>query len=424
MLKQSGPGGYAEGQFKNTREAARILKAWTVARLTDFYGSIPYFEANQGIEGVFFPTYDNQSVIYPDILKELSEAVAGISTSNPDEGFADADMIFQGDIAKWKKWGNSLILRYAMRISNVDPGTAATYVTQAVSGGVMETNDDNVIVPEALGPSEWTNQNGISRAFYPGDGGNGATLSKTLIDFLKGSDPNSAADDDPRLFIMSGGKAQWSAAAWTPTDMDPLTQLGVPPGYSQSEVAQIMGLPADFDVYDTFSRINYLLLDDDDPYMIMNCAEVHFLMAEAIERGIGTVPGTAAAHYEAGVRAAMQMYTIFDASLAVDDAAVDAYLATYPYGGGGVTGSESNLEQISWQLWASHFLDWYDAWTDWRRMDLPPLVAHTTDQSPVTGGIIAVRLPFPNVEVASNPNFNQGSKSNYTSPVWWDGGSE
>ena len=72
VLKQSGPGGYAEGQFKNTREAARILKAWTVARLTDFYGSIPYFEANQGIEGVFFPTYDNQSVIYPDILKELS----------------------------------------------------------------------------------------------------------------------------------------------------------------------------------------------------------------------------------------------------------------------------------------------------------------------------------------------------------------
>ena len=73
----------------------------------------------------------------------------------------------------------------------------------------------------------------------------------------------------------------------------------------------------------------------------MNVAEVEFLQAMAIEMGIGTVPGTAAEHYNAGVRAAMQMYPIYDASLVVTDAQVDAYLATYPYGGGGVTGGES-----------------------------------------------------------------------------------
>ena len=57
-------------------------------------------------------------------------------------------------------------------------------------------------------------------------------------------------------------------------------------------------------------------------------------------------------------------------------------------------------------------------------MDFPPLIAHTSDVSPVTGGSIPVRLPYPNTEIAKNANFNQSSKNNYTSPVWWDGGSE
>ncbi len=250
-----------------------------------------------------------------------------------------------------------------------------------------------------------------------------AFLSQTLIDFLKGSDPSSTADDDPRLMVFSGGIAVWSAASWELIDGDPLNQLGIPPGYTEAEVEVMLGL-GDIEPQRTFSRINHYMLDDDDPYMIMNYAEVEFLLAEAAERGIGGATN-AQAHYEAGVRAAMQwMEPYFANNEGVDgiitDAQVDAYLATYPYGGGGVTGSESALEQIGWQLWASHYLNWYDAWTDWRRMDYPPLIAHTSDESPITGGIIAVRLPYPNIEIASNANFNQTSNNNYTSKLWWD----
>jgi hypothetical protein len=423
VIRQSGEGGYAEGRYKNTREASRILRAFSYFRLTDLYGAIPYFEANKGIEGIFFPEYDNQSAIYPDLLNELDEAIAGLSTSNPDEGFRNADMLYKGDIAKWKKFGNSLMLRYAMRVSNVDPGMAATYVTKAVEGGVFESNEDNVWVPMTL-EWMWQDYNGLSRAFRPGDGGNPSWLSETLVNFLKGSDPNSVADDDPRLMILSGGIARWTTVSWEPIDTDPLNQLGVPPGYYQSEVEVILNKPG-LIAEETFSRINYLMLDNDDPYMIMNHAEVEFLLAEALERGIGSgIEGTAQLHYDAGVRSAMQMYTPFDPSLEVSDAEVDTYLATYPYGGGGVTGSESVLEQIGWQMWASKFFNWWDAWNDWRRMDYPPLVAHTSDVSSVTGGSIPVRMPYPNFEVATNANFNQGAYNNYTSPVWWDGGSE
>jgi hypothetical protein len=430
VLKQTGPGGFEDGRRVNTRHAARVLKAWTMARLTDYYGAVPYFEANQGIEGIFFPNYDNQSVIYPEILKELDEAATGLSTTNADDGFTAADMIYQGDIAQWKRWAYSLMLRYAMRASNVDAALASTYVGKAISGGVFTSNDDNVWIPMSVGPSEWTNQNGISRAFYPGDGGNQATLGAPLIDFLKGSDPNSTADDDPRLMVLSGGRAQWTSAAWTPYPggTDPLAQRGVPPGRSTAEVAAMLGLSTSFQEYEEFSRINYLMLDDNDPYMIMNYAEVEFLLAEAAERGIGGVTG-AAAHYNNGVRAAMQQYTPYDASLVVTDAQVDAYLATYPYGSGGPdvgTDDGSNLNMIYEQLWVSHFLNWYDAWTDWRRTDGPALVQFTTNQSPITNSptVAPVRLRYPNLEVASNINFNQASKNDYVSKVWWDGGTE
>ncbi|MBK8501253.1 MAG: SusD/RagB family nutrient-binding outer membrane lipoprotein [Saprospiraceae bacterium] len=416
VLKQTGPDGYDAGNKVNMRNAARILRAWSFFRLTDFFGAVPYFEANQGIEGTFFPKYDKQSVIYPDLLRELDEAVAGMSTSNPDEGFAGADMIYNGDIAKWKKMGNSLMLRYAMRVSNVDAGMAATYVSKAVSGGVFTSNEDNLWIPHALGPSEWQNQNGLSRAFAPGDGGNAATLSKTLIDFLKGADPATVADDDPRLMIFSGGIAIWSATGWNPITTDPLLQQGVPPGFFQSDLEAIAGRTIFMD--STYSRINYLMLDDDDPYMLMNHAEVEFLMAEAIERGIGSVPGTAKDHYEAGVKSAMQMYTPFDELLTVSDEEVATYLATYPYG------SRNAQEMIGEQMWVSKFLNWWESWCDWRRSGYPVLVAHTNDESNVTNGQIPVRLRYPNTEVAANPNFDQQNFNNYTSKVWWDGGTE
>lgn len=416
ILRQTGPDGYDAGNKVNMRNAARILRVFSYARLTDFYGAIPYFEANQGIEGIFFPKYDKQSVIYPDLLKELEEAVNGLSTANPDEGFAKADMIYQGDIAKWKKWGNSLMLRLAMRVSNVDPGLASTFVTKAVSGGVFTSNDDNVWIPMDNGPSEWQDQNGISRAFYPGDGGNPNTMSKTLIDFLKGADPNSVADDDPRLMILSGGIARWTATEWIPINTDPLQQKGAPNGYNQTEIEDMLGYPILMDT--AFSRMNYLLLDDADPYMIMNHAEVEFLMAEAIERGIGSVGGTAQEHYEAGVKSAMQMYTPFDESLTVSDAEVATYLSFYPYG------SRPALEMIGEQLWVSKFMNWWDAWHDWKRTGFPVLVAHTTSLSNVTGGQIPRRLQYPATELASNPNFDQSNFNNYTSRVWWDGGTE
>ena len=420
ILRQTGPGGFAEGQNNNTRQAARILKAFLFHRLTDYYGRIPYFEALQAPEGTFFPHYDKQKDVYLDLIKELDEAATALTTDD-DPDFAAADLFYKGDVGKWKRWAYSLMLRLAMRISTVDAADANTYVAKAVAGGVFKSNDDNTIVPMAVGPSLWLDQNGISRAYLPGDGGEiaNAFLSKTLVDFLKGSNTTSTADDDPRLTIFSGGIYTWTSEDnYTPITTDPLKQKGMPNGKDINMLKVIENNP-NLDPVTTYSRMNPKLLNRDEPYMLMNYGEVEFLLAEAAQRGIGGLTQAAAAgHYDAGVKASMQMYTIYDPSFVVTDAQVTTYLTAHPYGV-----EKPALEMIGDQYWVNHFMNWWEAWSNWRRTGYPTLTPVNYPGN-VTGGKIFQRLKYPNSEPAGNPNFDGASPNDYTTKVWWAGGPE
>jgi hypothetical protein len=144
------------------------------------------------------------------------------------------------------------------------------------------------------------------------------------------------------------------------------------------------------------------------------------LLAEASERSIGgKTPAEAEAHYEKGVRASMQMYTIYDASFAVTDAQVDAYLAARPY-----NVERPALDMIGYQLWVNHFLNWWEAWSDWRRSRRPNLIP-TNYPGNITGGQIFERLLYPTAEVSGNPNFSSGATTNTNvTKVWWAGGPE
>ena len=395
ILKQTGPKGFEDGKRPNLRQAARILRAYNFMRLTDYYGNIPYTEALRGPEGIYFPKYTPQSEIYPDLLKEVSEAVKGFGPANAADGFAAADLFYQGDIAKWKKFGNTLLLRMALRISNVDAAKAAQYATEAISGGLMTSNADIAFIKMATGPSQWTNQNGISRAFKVGDGGQPSPLSATLVNWLK-------AKNDPRLKILSGGVDGDTAFA---------KQKGLPNGLDAGTLATFLG-KAGADPMKEFSIINPKMLDIDENYVFMNYSEAEFLWAEAAERKIGGATD-AAGHYAKGVKAALQQYTLYDASFAVSDVVADAYVVANPYAG---------LQSIGEQMWVSKFFNWWDAWTDWKRTGFPKLTPVNYPGN-VTGGTIPRKLRIPNGEVASNAtNFSAGASlpNEYTTRVWWD----
>jgi hypothetical protein len=418
VIKQAGAGGTQDGKRNNTLQAARVIRAFNFARLTDMYGNVPYTEANQGLSGLFYPKYDKQKDVYLACLQELESAAAAFDASTGD-GFATADFIFNGDVTKWKKFAYSVMLRMGMRVSMVDASMATEWVNKALAGGVFQSNDDNVWVKMSTGPSEWVNQNGISRAMAPGDGGQGNSshIAKTMVDFLMGTDKATTADDDPRLMIYCGGIATWTATAFTPIagGTDPLNQIGLPNGVDQSMLNATAG--HDVNIEGTYTKMNPLLLGDGAPFRIMTYSETELLQAEAKQRSIGSVTGTAQQHYEAGVKAAMQMWVAYDPSLAVSDAQVATYLATYPFG------SKDELLMIGEQLWASHFMNWYEAWSEWRRTGLPHLTAVNYPGND-TNGTIPEKLRYPASEVSGNPNFGGTSPDLISTKVWWAGGAE
>ena len=421
IIKQTGPGGYDEGNNTNLKSAARIVRAFLFARLTDCYGSIPYFDALQATTPVFYPKYDKQKDIYADILNELEEASAELDASNQSTNFKSADIIYNGDIEKWKRWGYSLMLRAAMKVSKADPNLADIYVDKAVAGGVFTSKDDNVWVPMAIGPSSWVNQNGISRAFYPGDGNQSPILSRTLVDLLKGADPENTSDDDPRLMIISGGIFIWKPSGVTLITADPLAQKGMPNGMDGGTLQIYEGVTRPVPLDSTYSKVNYLMLQKESPYMLMNYGEVELLLAEASERGLGGLsPSEAEEHYNKGVKASMQMYTPYNPTLTVSDEQVSTYLSMYPY-----NVSKHALEMIGEQLWVNHFFNWWEAWADWRRTGLPKLIPVNYPGN-ATGGTIPQRLKYPNREVIGNPQFDEGSTQpdNLTTKLWFAGGPE
>ncbi len=396
VIRQTGPDG-VNPNWTNLHHVAQVMYIIPMHVMTDLYGNVPYSEANKGVDGIFFPAYDPQESIYKDMLNKLDAAAKAIGTGTDNIGAAD--LIYGGDLDKWKRLANSLMLRLAMRISNVDAATAQEFAQKAIAGGVMTSNDDMCWLQMSSGPSQWFNQNGISRALIPDDWGANSVMSKTLVDFLK--DRN-----DPRLSIYGGGIGPWEG----PFNTDPAAQQGMPNGYDSETIKEFEGTTDAVDPFTTYTRLNTKLLDVDDPFIFMTYAEVEFLLAEAALKGWGS--GTAD-HYNAGVKASMQQWGIFDASFEVADADVDTYLANNPFDG--------TIEMISEQHWAANFLQWYEAYSNWRRTALPALTP-TNYTGNLTGGQIFRRLQYYTNEVANNPNIKTGGTQpdDFMTRIWWD----
>jgi hypothetical protein len=374
-----------EGNTGSEMGMLRILRVFSYSRLTDLHGDIPYSEAGQGyISGILKPKYDAQQAIYMDMLKELEEAVAQIG---PTTTLGKSDLIFQGNTAKWKAWGNSMMLRLAMRLSKADSATAQAWAEKAVLAGTMTSNDHIAMVLHTDGP-DGINKNGHGEV-WQADGN--ARMSKTFVDWMK---------DDPRLSVLSQRTSDGSNA-----------------------VADLIGMPNGSDGNSVPDDKIYATLHDnikgtDVPMVFQTYAEVRLLKAEMKFRG-WSVPGSAEAHYGAGVEAAMKMLgTIYPLTTAISDTQVANYLAAKPYD------ATKGWEMISEQYWAATFLNEYESWSNWRRTGFPTLTPVNYEGN-VTGGTIPRRLLYPVSEQATNGTnydeaINRQGADKLTTKIWWD----
>ena len=375
----------SEGNSGSEMGMLRILRVFAFTRLTDIYGDIPYSEAGQGyINGILKPKYDAQQDIYMDMLKELEAAVAQLGSSTT---MGAGDIMFQGNMAKWKAWGNSMMLRLAMRLTKADSATAKAWAEKAVAAGTMTSNDHIAMVQHTDGPAG-INKNGHGEV-WQADGN--ARMSKTFMDWMS---------DDPRLTVLAQRTSDGSTA-----------------------VADLIGMPNGSDGNSIPDNSIYASLNDDlkgvdVPMVFHSYAEVRLLKAEMAFRG-WSVPGDAKTHYEAGVKAAMQMLgTIYPKTTAISDAQVATYLAAKPYD------AARGWEMISEQYWAATLLNEYESFNNWRRTGYPTLTPVNYDGN-VTGGTIPRRLIYPVSEQNTNgENYGaavarQGA-DNFTTRIWWD----
>ena len=388
----------------NTYNAARIWKAYSFMILTDTYGDIPYFEAGQGYTTeIITPKYDPQQAIYKDILKELEEATAALTTTQPP---VVTDILYGGDVAKWKKLGYSFMLRAAMRHTKVDPATAEAYVKKAVAGGVFQSNADNSIIRHTAIYNNYIANHLAAREktnFY---------LAAPFVNYLKDN-------NDPRLPIFAvryvgakGGPEQTDARA----SSDPKIQIGMPIGYNDVSIAQTFQQNGVVSLWD-YSQVNLTtVLKLDAPEFHITYAQVQLLLAEAAVRG--WVTGTAADYFTKGIRANLEQMASYGPNAAISETAIKAYLDAHPLD------TSKALEQINTQYWVATFLDGNESFANFRRSGYPALTKNPYPGSEVKGDFIR-RIPYPDSEIVVNSgSLNEAiarqGPNTLDTRVWWD----
>ena len=393
----------------NLYNMARIFQAYAFMILTDEHGDIPYSEAGVGyINQTFFPKYDAQQDIYTKLIQEFTDASAAL---NPGGTIETADVLFAGNIAQWKKFGYSLLLRAGMRLSKVDATKAQAAVTAAFAGGVILTNADNALMRHDANYTQPIGNmlNGTEAAnFY---------LAKPFVDQLK----NTA---DPRLQSIAiryvgatSGNGQTVAAGST----NPAQQIGMPMGYDNGTIvarATADGLASFYD-YSQVDRRRMVKVSS--PVFYVTAAQTQLLLAEARFRGWITA-GTAAQYFSDGIRAHMDQMVAFDAGAAVAAGARDTYVTANPLAVG------TELQQINTQYWIASFLNGPEAFANFRRSGFPALTANPYGQPAnpdVPNGTFIRRLGYPTSEQSVNTtNYNaavarQGADKMSTR-IWWD----
>ena len=406
----------------NLRSMIRIWKAQVFMGLVDNYGDVPYTEAGKAVSDViFYPKYDDDAAIYDDLYKEIKESIAALS---PTGEFISADLFYGANaqpstktgtaadqVAKWKKLGNSLLLRLGARYTRLNPTKAASIVSEAFAGGVMTSNADNAFVKND-GTTFSQGDNAILRNFSHFN-----YAAEPFVNQLKST-------SDPRAKFMIAQYADPGAIANNLTpDVVLANQYGVPIGVTSDQILA----PGSPYRGGRGSGLNYsqfnvnIIAAPGVPEFWVTYAQTSLLLADAAKRG--WIPGgdaQAKIYYDNAITADMASYSLYTGTTPITPADVTAYL-TNP----GVEYTPADgLRLINTQYWIVNIRNGTEAFANFRRSGFPALTPN-----PVSGDLGSVgfvrRLSYPNLEASANTaNYNAGAIAiggdKFTSRVFWD----
>ena len=398
--------GYEEAGEGNSPALAiaTIVKVFGMSRITDMYGPIVYSKFGTGLQVAF----DSQEDVYKQFFKELDDAINILAISSGSI-LEEYDYVYQGDIAQWLKFANTLRLRLAMRVSNVDEDLAREQANAAINqaGGLILSTADNAYLHQGSSLVFRNPLWEVSESF------NDMRMSATMECYLKGY-------GDPRL-------QKYFRAAKNSGEY-----YGVRNGIRNINKSAYQ---------DVTSGINY---NENSNMKWLESSETNFLLAEAALRwGIGGK--TAQEFYEEGIRQSFAAVGAEGADDYIADSeslpntswtnmsssrprAINVTTSQLPIAWDDAVSTEKNLERIMIQKWIALFPDGQEAWSEIRRTGYPTIVSIESNQSggEVANGEIISRLKFPTTEYSDNSNNTKaavgmlGGRDVAGTRLWWD----
>ena len=421
-------------KYINAIAWAKIYRVYVQSRATDMFGPIPFPTYKGKI--VENPPYVSVEDQYKEFFNEIEEGINLFDKDAANGIFVNSktDVIFNGKIDKWKKFANSLRLRLALRLSEIDPELCKIQANKAIKGGVFENENDNAKLPPKNN-GDW-GQDYNYTMFQIGWGGplNMSTTFEKLVNNIGGI-------AFPAGIKTTAKKPQLLTS--TPKSIDPRALKMFQPGDSTVWLGLESGLKkTDFNagIYAAtlYPELGFLTNDGDQykerPYDLFLFSEVCFLKAEAIVRGF--ILGDAKLEYENGVRASFQHWGVTeyaDTYLTSDEKNFAGTSANYT----DVNGAGNTvLEKIITQKYLANFPDnSWEGWNDKRRLNLPrfdvPLYRDENNYTNSNRNILdptnfIKRVQYPTKETTINATeYNKGvvllgGNDLTNTTLWWD----
>ncbi|PDS25830.1 SusD/RagB family nutrient-binding outer membrane lipoprotein [Flavobacterium branchiophilum] len=352
---------------KNQLAIIDMQMVFVYQNLIDTFGDIPYSQS-LNLNSNLLPVYDNDSAIYPLLITRLKNDIANLDVNG--NSFSVGDYFYNGNVSKWKIFGNSLLLKLGITIADANPTLAQATVSQAIADGVFSSEADNCQF-QYLEASP--NYNPLYENLYA-SGRNDFVAGKTIVDRMN-------ANNDPRISKF----------------FDPLG--------NGTFVGAVIGSPASFS---SRSHVGEFAYTPTTKGNVMTYTEVAFYLAEAAARW---TPANAAVAYKTAVTASMLEWGL-NATQAT------AYVTANPYN------AATWKKNIGEEAWIAMYNNPYVSWNFYKRLDFPTLVAPSTAVA-VAGGKVPVRLTYPIKETTTNPsNYTAASAAiggdKLTTKIFWD----
>jgi hypothetical protein len=365
----------------NLKGIAYLMKAYGFQLATDAFGDVPL---SQALQPTVYknPKYDSQQAVYDSIFVYINRAIPLLNATNSLSPGAQ-DMIYQGNMAQWVAFANTLELRAYLRLSIKDPATAKAGIAALYQTNPAFLTADATITYTATGG----NQNPFYNEEVALGGTQNVVASSTAVNaFIKNNDPRLQ-----QFYVIYNNPAQDSLES-------------IPQGSFLTYNQKIVSPPSPLVGATALNPASATA-----PVKLISAAESYFLQAEAVARGYAA--GNVTNLYEAGITASFAATGAGDPTTYINTAP-DALLA--------LTSAASINDKvkaiITQKYYAMCGFQGFEAWTEWRRTGYPTFFV-TSAGTTIAPGEMPLRMLYPNSELTSNLNY-PGTVLIYT-PVWW-----